>query len=120
MEQGGLCQPATRAYPANVFSQGAHETVGATGAGKAQNLQKLGMDVVLHGLIGEDAYGRYRSLLFRFVKHIQRKIPVLRRAIWQAMHGKDVGDRLHLVQNAHQLPRAHNLYAQDHMLLSLA
>jgi len=40
-----------------VFSKGYHETIGSTGAGKALNLQKLGMDITLHGLIGQDYYG---------------------------------------------------------------
>lgn len=44
--------------PQTVFSQGFHETVGSTGAGKALNLAKLGFDVTLHGLIGDDEYGR--------------------------------------------------------------
>jgi sugar/nucleoside kinase (ribokinase family) len=44
--------------PQTVFSQGFHETVGPTGAGKALNLARLGFDVTLHGMIGEDEYGR--------------------------------------------------------------
>ena len=44
--------------PQTVFSQGFHETVGSTGAGKALNLAQLGFDVTLHGMIGEDDYGR--------------------------------------------------------------
>jgi sugar/nucleoside kinase (ribokinase family) len=43
--------------PQTIFSTGFHETVGSTGAGKALNLHKLGFDVTLHGLIGEDSYG---------------------------------------------------------------
>ena len=38
--------------PQTVFSKGYHETIGSTGAGKALNLKKLGLDVTLHGLIG--------------------------------------------------------------------
>lgn len=41
-----------------IFSHDYHETAGSTGAGKALNLVKLGFDVTLHGLIGEDEYGR--------------------------------------------------------------
>jgi sugar/nucleoside kinase (ribokinase family) len=41
-----------------VFSRGYHETIGETGAGKALNLRKLGFDVTLHGLVGDDVYGR--------------------------------------------------------------
>lgn len=41
-----------------VFSQGVHETAGSTGTGKALNLAKLDMNVTLHGLIGDDEYGR--------------------------------------------------------------
>ncbi|KFE66859.1 carbohydrate kinase family protein [Hyalangium minutum] len=40
-----------------VFSRGYHETLGETGAGKALNLRKLGFDVSLHGLVGDDLYG---------------------------------------------------------------
>ncbi|MBN1875773.1 MAG: carbohydrate kinase family protein [Anaerolineae bacterium] len=43
--------------PQTVFSKGYHETLGSTGAGKALNLKKLGLDVTLHGLIGDDYYG---------------------------------------------------------------
>lgn len=35
-----------------------HETVGSTGSGKALNLNRLGMDVRLHGIIGNDVYGK--------------------------------------------------------------
>jgi sugar/nucleoside kinase (ribokinase family) len=42
-----------------VFSAGFHETVGGTAAGKALNLARLGLSVTLHGLIGEDAAGRF-------------------------------------------------------------
>ncbi|PWK14945.1 carbohydrate kinase family protein [Tumebacillus permanentifrigoris] len=35
-----------------------HETVGSTGAGKSWALQKLGVPVVLHGVIGADRYGQ--------------------------------------------------------------
>ncbi|MDY7228045.1 carbohydrate kinase family protein [Hyalangium rubrum] len=41
-----------------VFSQGYHETLGSTGAGKALNLRKLGFDVTLHALVGADTYGQ--------------------------------------------------------------
>ena len=34
-----------------------HDTVGSTGAGKALNLCRLGFDVTLHGVIGDDRYG---------------------------------------------------------------
>jgi sugar/nucleoside kinase (ribokinase family) len=44
--------------PQTVFSQGFHETVGGTAAGKALNLNRLSFDVTLHGLIGDDAPGR--------------------------------------------------------------
>lgn len=44
--------------PQTAFSKGYHETIGSTGAGKALNLKKLGMDVVLHALIGDDYYGQ--------------------------------------------------------------
>lgn len=41
-----------------VFSRRYHETVGETGAGKALNLQRLGLQTTLHGMIGDDDYGR--------------------------------------------------------------
>ena len=43
--------------PQTCFGQHYHETIGSTGAGKALNLRKLGFDVTLYGLIGEDALG---------------------------------------------------------------
>lgn len=43
--------------PHTVFAKGVHETLGSTGAGKALNLARLGLDVTLHGLIGDDEYG---------------------------------------------------------------
>ncbi len=42
-----------------VFSKGFHETVGGTAAGKALNLARLGLEVTLHSLIGEDAAGEF-------------------------------------------------------------
>lgn len=44
--------------PHTVFTQRAHDTIGSTGAGKVLNLHRLGLDVTLHALIGEDEYGR--------------------------------------------------------------
>lgn len=44
--------------PQTVFSERFHETVGSTGAGKALNLHPLGLDVLLHGLVGKDENGR--------------------------------------------------------------
>ena len=44
--------------PQTVFSRGFHETVGGTAAGKALNLHRLGFDVTLHGLIGDDPPGQ--------------------------------------------------------------
>jgi sugar/nucleoside kinase (ribokinase family) len=44
--------------PQTVFSQHFHETIGGTAAGKALNLNRLGFEVTLHGLIGDDAPGR--------------------------------------------------------------
>jgi acarbose 7IV-phosphotransferase len=43
--------------PQTVASNGCHETVGATGAGKALNLGRLDLAVTLHGLIGDDYHG---------------------------------------------------------------
>jgi sugar/nucleoside kinase (ribokinase family) len=44
--------------PQMIFSNGFHETIGSTGAGKALNLRRLGFGVTLHGLIGDDRLGR--------------------------------------------------------------
>lgn len=44
--------------PQTYFGQRYHETVGSTGAGKALNLEKLGFDTTLYGLIGEDSLGK--------------------------------------------------------------
>ncbi len=44
--------------PATVFTNGYHETVGSSGAGKALNLRSLGVDVTLWGMIGDDDPGR--------------------------------------------------------------
>ncbi len=43
--------------PGTLFSRGFYETVGGTAAGKALNLNRLGYNVTLHGLIGDDAPG---------------------------------------------------------------
>jgi acarbose 7IV-phosphotransferase len=43
--------------PQTVFSKRMHDTVGSTGSGKALNLCRLGFDVTLHGVIGDDRYG---------------------------------------------------------------
>lgn len=43
--------------PQTVFSQRFHETIGATGSGKALALNQPGMTVTLHGMVGEDRYG---------------------------------------------------------------
>jgi sugar/nucleoside kinase (ribokinase family) len=44
--------------PGSIFPPGWHETVGSSGAGKAMNLARLGVDVTLHCLIGDDEPGR--------------------------------------------------------------
>jgi acarbose 7IV-phosphotransferase len=52
--------------PQTVFTRGARETVGGTGAGKALNLAKLGLDTTLHALLGADEAGaRCRAFLER-------------------------------------------------------
>ncbi len=43
--------------PHTAFARGHHETVGSTGAGKALNLRRLGFDVALHGVTGDDPSG---------------------------------------------------------------
>jgi sugar/nucleoside kinase (ribokinase family) len=50
--------------PQTLFSTGFNETVGGTAAGKALNLHRLGLDVTLHGLIGNDLPGQYIRDLF--------------------------------------------------------
>lgn len=49
--------PAAR--PHTLFSKKHHATVGGTGAGKALNLNRLGHDVTLHALIGDDPQGAF-------------------------------------------------------------
>jgi sugar/nucleoside kinase (ribokinase family) len=50
--------------PQTIHSCGFHETVGSTGAGKALNLSRLGLETTLHALIGADDYGeRIRAAL---------------------------------------------------------
>jgi acarbose 7IV-phosphotransferase len=50
--------------PGSIFPAGWHETVGSSGAGKAMNLGRLGVDVTLHCLLGADAAGtRVRAAL---------------------------------------------------------
>jgi sugar/nucleoside kinase (ribokinase family) len=50
--------------PQTLFSTGFNETVGGTAAGKALNLRRLGLDVTLHGLIGDDPPGQHIRELF--------------------------------------------------------
>lgn len=45
------------AAPGTVIPSGWHETVGSSGAGKALNLARLGVDVTLHCLLGADEAG---------------------------------------------------------------
>src|SRR6476646_3513692 len=51
--------------PVTIFPRASHETVGSTGAGKALNLAKLGMEVTLHAPIGDDVYGDMVREYFR-------------------------------------------------------
>jgi sugar/nucleoside kinase (ribokinase family) len=44
--------------PASVFPPAWHEAIGSSGAGKAMNLARLGVDVTLHCLLGNDEAGR--------------------------------------------------------------
>jgi acarbose 7IV-phosphotransferase len=43
--------------PASVFPTAWHEAIGSSGAGKAMNLARLGIDVTLHCLLGDDEAG---------------------------------------------------------------
>jgi len=45
------------ALPQTLHARKFHEAIGSTGAGKALALRRLGVDVSLHGVIGEDSYG---------------------------------------------------------------
>lgn len=53
LQLGELPEPR----PQTIFSRHFHETVGSTGAGKAMNLARLGFDVTLHAMLGEDLWG---------------------------------------------------------------
>lgn len=44
--------------PQTIFAQGWHTAIGSTGAGKALNLAKLGFEVTLHALLGDDDAGQ--------------------------------------------------------------
>lgn len=44
--------------PGTIFTKGSYESVGSSGAGKALNLRRLGADVTLWGLLGDDEPGR--------------------------------------------------------------
>ncbi len=44
--------------PQTLFAKATHQAVGSTGAGKALNLNRLGFEVTLHAMIGDDAPGR--------------------------------------------------------------
>jgi sugar/nucleoside kinase (ribokinase family) len=44
--------------PATVFPSAWHETIGSSGGGKAMNLARLGVDVVLHCQLGDDEAAR--------------------------------------------------------------
>lgn len=43
--------------PGSIFPPAWHETIGSSGAGKAMNLGRLGVDVTLHTLLGDDDHG---------------------------------------------------------------
>lgn len=43
--------------PQTIFSEESYQVVGGTGAGKALNLKKLGLEVTFHAFIGDDRYG---------------------------------------------------------------
>jgi len=59
-------------HPQTIFSQGYHETLGGTGAGKALNLARLGFNVTLHALLGTDTEGeRAAALLHAAGVHFQ-------------------------------------------------
>ena len=44
--------------PQTLLTRGSRETVGSSGAGKAMNLSRLGVDVTLWALVGDDTAGR--------------------------------------------------------------
>jgi acarbose 7IV-phosphotransferase len=44
--------------PASIFPPAWHETIGSSGAGKSMNLARLGVDVTLRTLVGDDDEGR--------------------------------------------------------------
>jgi acarbose 7IV-phosphotransferase len=43
--------------PMTIYANNSYDAIGSTGAGKALCFSQLGLDVTLHGLIGDDAYG---------------------------------------------------------------
>ncbi len=67
-----------RPVPQTLFPKAFHETIGSTGAGKALNLSKLGMEVTFEGLIGDDDRGaKIRAYLdqprLRFIPDVDPK-----------------------------------------------
>jgi sugar/nucleoside kinase (ribokinase family) len=61
--------------PQTIFASDFHETIGETAAGKALNLVKLGFDVSLHSLIGNDESGwKIENILQKQGIHFLRDI----------------------------------------------
>jgi acarbose 7IV-phosphotransferase len=61
--------------PQTIFANGFHETIGETAAGKALNLAKLGFDVTLHSLTGNDESGwKIENILQKQGVHFLRDI----------------------------------------------
>ena len=46
-----------KSEPDTLFAKHYHEAVGGTGAGKALNLERLGFNVILHVVLGQDEWG---------------------------------------------------------------
>ncbi|GGA63468.1 ribokinase [Neiella marina] len=51
--------------PGSLFARHYHEVVGGTGAGKALNLERLGFNVLLHVVLGQDDWGDKIQQRFR-------------------------------------------------------
>jgi acarbose 7IV-phosphotransferase len=61
--------------PQTIFANDFHETIGETAAGKALNLVKLGFDVTLHSLVGNDESGwKIENILQKQGVHFLRDI----------------------------------------------
>ena len=112
--------------PGSIFPLGWHETVGSSGAGKAMNLARLGVDVTLHCLIGDDEPGqRVRAALEAagvIVDAIPDRTGTARHVNLMDPHGRRISFLLHTGDPAARYDPNHVdelLGATDHVLVAI-